>query len=43
MKNIIIALVLALLLGAGFYYMKSNSHHSEGGSHTHDDGSSHTH
>ena len=42
MKNIGMAIVFAVLLGLGFYFYKSNSHH-EGGDHSHDGGKKHSH
>lgn len=42
MKNIIIAVALAALLGLGFYYIRSNSHH-DGGQHSHEGGEPHSH
>jgi|SaaInlStandDraft_6_1057023.scaffolds.fasta_scaffold11574_4 hypothetical protein len=42
MKNIVLAIILAVFLGLGFYFYNSNSHHS-GNSHSHDGGESHSH
>lgn len=42
MKNILIAIALAALLGLGFYYFKSSSNH-DGGMHSHDGGEQHSH
>jgi len=42
MKNIVIAIGLALLLGAGIYYVKTSSH-EESKVHTHEGGSPHSH
>ena len=42
MKNIIIAVALAALLGLGFYYMRSNSNQS-GAPHAHEGGDPHSH
>lgn len=42
MKNIIIAIVLAVLLGFGIYYIKSTSHHG-GETHSHDGERPHSH
>jgi|GEM_PF-3274293 hypothetical protein len=42
MKNIIIAIILATLVGFGIYYAKSTSHHG-GGTHSHEGGEPHSH
>jgi len=43
MKNIVIAIGLAALLGLGFYLYKSQSHHDGSDTHSHEGGAPHSH
>lgn len=42
MKNVVIAIILAALVGFGIYYFKTSSHQG-GNMHSHDGGEAHSH